>query len=78
MTVYHRAVVAGAESYTREQVVAVFWENRKAANVIKSGLLEADSVSVYVPFASAPALNPKVGDVLVVVPTHVGVFLFES
>lgn len=64
MTVYHKSIVDGAEAWTRQQVPGVFWENRKAANVIKSGLMEADSVAVYVPI-SPPILSIKVGDVLV-------------
>lgn len=64
MTIYHKSVASGAESWAREQVKKVFWENRKAANIIKSGLLEADSVAVYVPFTTA-ILSIKPGDVLV-------------
>ena len=63
MTLYQRSVVAGAEAWTRVQVLAVFWENRKAANVLRSGLLEADKVAVYIPLARAVTI--QVGDVLV-------------
>jgi hypothetical protein len=50
-TVYNKYVdpVTRAEAYQRAPIVAVMWENRKAANVIRSGLLAADSVAVYVP-----------------------------
>lgn len=61
-TLYSRSIVNGAEVWTRSSIVAVFWENRKAANVIQSGLLAADSVAVYIPGTS---VNVKVGDVLV-------------
>ena len=64
LTIYHKSVVAGAESWTRQAVTAVMWENRKAANVLRSGLLEADSVTVYVPFARGD-IAVKAGDVLV-------------
>lgn len=62
-TLYSRGLTSGSESWTRTAIAACFWENRKAANVIKSGMLEADSVSVYIPLATAPSI--KVGDVLV-------------
>jgi hypothetical protein len=64
MTLYSKSIVAGAEVYTRSQIRQVFWENRKAANVIQSGLLQADSVAVYIPF-SRGSITFKVGDVLV-------------
>jgi hypothetical protein len=41
--------VTGVETWHRTQLPAVVWENRKAANVLKSGLLAADSVAVYIP-----------------------------
>ena len=63
-TIYHKSVVSGAESWTAQQVPGVMWENRKAANVLRSGLLEADSVAVYIPFARG-VLSIKIGDVLV-------------
>ena len=61
-TLYKRSIVSSSEVWTREAISAVFWENRKAANVIKSGLLTADSVAVYIPGTS---ITVKVGDVLV-------------
>jgi hypothetical protein len=64
MTIYHKGIVAGAEAYTAEQVQGVMWENRKAANVIRSGLLAADSVTVYVPLARGD-IHAKIGDYLV-------------
>jgi hypothetical protein len=51
------------EVYVRVQVRCVTWEERKAANVIRSGLLEADRVIVYIPLDRA--INLKAGDVLV-------------
>jgi hypothetical protein len=64
LTIYHKSIVARAESWSREAVQDVMWENRKAANVIQSGLLEADSVTVYIPFARGD-ISVKAGDVLV-------------
>lgn len=60
-TLYSRSIVNGSEVWTRSAIPAVHWENRKAANVIKSGLLEADRVAVYIPDTS---ISVKVGDVL--------------
>jgi len=48
--------------WTRSIISRALWENRKAANVIKSGLLAADSVAVYIPGITATV---KVGDVMV-------------
>ena len=53
ITVYNRYVVSGTETYQRIQVLDVGWENRKAANVLKSGLLAADQATVFIPFARA-------------------------
>lgn len=64
ITIYTRGLSTGAETWTRSTVLGVAWNNRKAANVLKSGLLEADSVAVYIPM-SRGALTLKVGDILV-------------
>lgn len=61
-TLYSRSIVNGSEVWTRSAIPSVFWENRKAANVIKSGLLAADSAAIYIPDTS---VGVKVGDVLV-------------
>lgn len=63
-TLYTRDVYGGSESWTRKPIVGVFWENRKAANVLRSGMLEADGVTVYIPQARGDfGITP--GDVLV-------------
>jgi hypothetical protein len=60
MTVYNKYISSGLEKYQRTQVVDVEWENRKASNVIKSGLLAADSVVIYIPFSRGTNhLDPK-------------------
>jgi hypothetical protein len=66
LTLYMGGVnpVTRTEEWTRVQVRAVFWEDRKAANVLRSGNLEADRVAVYIPLARGP-LAIHVGDVLV-------------
>lgn len=61
-TLYSRSVVSGSEVWARSVIPAVFWEQRKAANVIKSGLLEADKAAVYIPDIS---IAIKIGDMLV-------------
>jgi hypothetical protein len=48
-TLYNKYISAGAEVYQRSEISAVKFENRKAINVIKSGLLEADAVVIYIP-----------------------------
>lgn len=67
LTIYHKSVDSSTrtEVWTAYQVNQILWENRKAANVIRSGLLEADSVAVYVPFARELPDDLKPGDVLV-------------
>lgn len=53
LTIYNKSVdpLARGEVWTRHQVTNVAWENCKAANVIRSGLLDADKVTVYIPAA---------------------------
>jgi hypothetical protein len=65
-TLYTRSIdpATHGEKYTRTQIRSVAWNNTKVANVTKSGLLEADAVSVYIPMARG-ALAIKAGDVLV-------------
>ena len=71
LTIYHSDVhpTTRAEVWTRTQITGVTWEDRKAANVIKSGLLEADRVAVYIPFTVLGSIDPErpvvVGDVIV-------------
>ena len=62
LTLYTRQITNRTESWIRSVVPAVHWENRKAANVLASGLLEADAVSVWIPGTS---VSIKAGDVIV-------------
>lgn len=66
LTIYTMTIdpATRSEIWTRSQVRDVTWEERKAANVIKSGLLEADSLAVYIPMQRGN-LNIKIGDVIV-------------
>ena len=63
-TLYKKSIVNRAEVWTSETIISCHWEARKAANVMGSGLLEADSVSVFIPF-SAGRYTIHNGDVLV-------------
>lgn len=62
ITLYSRSSSSGAESWSRSSISAAHWENRKAVNVIASGLLEADAVSVWIPDIS---ISIKPGDIIV-------------
>lgn len=50
MTVYNK-ITSTSESWQRTVIYDVAWEYRKAANVIKSGLIEADKAAIYIPWA---------------------------
>lgn len=41
------------------QIHGVFWENRKSSNVIASGMKEADSVLIFIPFSVPDYRKPK-------------------
>ncbi|MGB3973724.1 MAG: DUF6751 family protein [Peptococcia bacterium] len=64
MTHYARAIVNGAESWTRTVIKDVLWVNTKAVNVIRSGLLDANAVEVYIP-TQGREITIKPGDVIV-------------
>lgn len=65
MTLYSRSVSGGAEKWTRSVVYDVLWENRKAANVISSGLLDANAVDVFIPLhGRSETISIKAGDVI--------------
>lgn len=64
LTLYSKSVVNNAEVWTRSVIEHVHWENTKAANVIKSGLLQADSVTVYIPTHNRTVPTIKPGDII--------------
>jgi hypothetical protein len=64
MTIYKKSIVNGAESWTSTQVKGVMWEQRKAANVLRSGLIAADSAAIYIPLARGD-IGAKVGDIAI-------------
>ncbi len=53
ITIYNKSVDATTRSevWNRTQIRGVTWEEGKAANVLRSGLLEADRVTVFIPYA---------------------------
>jgi hypothetical protein len=63
MTVYNKYIdpATRLEKYQRVGIVAVAWENRKAANVRSTGgLASADQARVFIPFAcGVNFLQPK-------------------
>jgi len=64
ITWYKKSIVNREESYTRYTIRDCFWEERKAANVIASGIQEADSLRLFIPYTSGEyAIKP--GDILV-------------
>jgi hypothetical protein len=71
MTWYEGNNVNNVMVYTRHEVPEVMWQASKAANVIKSGLQEADRANIWVPYKlhdgtdRRDTLNFKVGDYLV-------------
>jgi len=62
MTWYEGSLSGNTMVYTRHIVQGVMWQESKAANVIKSGSMEADKARIYVPDTE---YGFKVGDYLV-------------
>jgi len=54
LTLYQRSVVAGAEAWTRVQVLGVHWEDSDGAKVLPNGTIKDDKAMVFVPFARGP------------------------
>lgn len=59
VTIYNKYASLGAEHWHRNVIPSVKWENRKAANVIRSGLLAADAVTIYIPLNQIEAYYVK-------------------
>lgn len=67
LTIYNKYIVSGAEKWQRTLIVGVTWENRKAANTMRVGLIEADQATVYIPLARGiNYLTPKAWQALTV------------
>lgn len=78
----HRADVCGGENvltnadmtlyrwngsgYDRKVIEGVFWEGSKISNTEKTGMVNADSVSIYVPYENVPDLQITTGKDLVI------------
>jgi hypothetical protein len=65
LTLYQRSVVAGAEAWTRVQVLGVHWEDSDGAKVLPNGTIRDDKATVYVPYARRPVTEFTEGDVIV-------------
>jgi hypothetical protein len=71
MTLYNGYVSGGVQHYQRTPIVAVVWESVKASNVIRSGLIAADSAAIYIPLSMcANYLKPLVWQALAVKVGH--------
>jgi hypothetical protein len=47
MTIYNK--IAGTETYQRTVIIAAAWENRKAVNGLKTGVLASNTARVFIP-----------------------------
>lgn len=54
------------KTYTRKEIKGVFWSETKQSNVRESGISNADSLKVMIPYASASNLVFSVGNDLIV------------
>ena len=52
------------DKWERHEIKGVFWDSAQGANIIKSGMSTADSVTVFVPLANI-SIEPKTGDYIV-------------
>lgn len=52
--------------YDRKVIEGVFWEGSKISNTEKTGMVNADSVSIYVPYENVPDLQITTGKDLVI------------
>ena len=44
--------------YTRKNIDKAFWDERKASNVVKSGIQNADSLKVFIPYTGEITFTP--------------------
>jgi hypothetical protein len=63
ITVYNKYIdpTTRTPMYQRTQLTKVAWEDRKGANVIRSGLLQADQATIFIPYLAhcTTHLDPK-------------------
>lgn len=62
MTLYHLR----ENGYERKEILNVWWEHSKISNTEKTGMVNADAVTVLIPLSSAPTLLIETGKDLVV------------
>lgn len=62
MTLYH----LGEKGYERQEILDVWWEHSKISNTEKTGMVNADAVTILIPLSSAPMLLVEIGKDLVV------------
>ncbi len=53
VTIYNQYIDATTRSpkFQRTQIKEVAWENRKAANILRSGMISADQATIFIPYA---------------------------
>lgn len=66
MTLYSKKYDATArkDTWERHEINRVFWDSSEGANIIKSGMSTASSVTVFIPLANIN-IEPKTGDYIV-------------
>lgn len=62
MTLYHW----NGAGYNRREIRDVWWENAKISNTEKTGMVNADAVTILIPAGSAPDLAVTTGKDMVV------------
>lgn len=60
---YRKTIVSSVEVWENEQIAAASWQ-RQPVTALKSGLIDADNVAVYIPLAAISG-DVRIGDVLV-------------
>lgn len=45
-------------AYTKHDIDKAFWDERKASNVVKSGMANADSVKIFIPYTEELEFTP--------------------
>lgn len=66
-TIYNKFSTGAAYEFKRTEIRGVMWANRKAANIIASGMQNADSAAIYIPIlaeCSKEYKTPKQWDAL--------------
>ena len=56
--------------YDRKVIEGVFWEESQISKTEKTGMVNADSVSIYIPYENAPDLQITTGKDMVIHGVH--------